>query len=111
MSGPRSRDEDATLGEQKGSPREGSTADLERFHSGRRKGGPEETTRMPSHAILEESGEYCWQGRVLLYRDETCTVSTSNRTLAALMACYSALIFLLKIFSIYLLESPFSPLI
>ena len=46
MSGPRSRDEDATLGEQKGSPREGSTAYLERIHSGRRKGGPEETTRM-----------------------------------------------------------------
>lgn len=61
------------LDSRKGSLREGSTANLEHFHSGCRKGGPEETKCISSHAILAEREESCGPGRVLLYRDETCT--------------------------------------
>lgn len=87
------------LGSRKGSLREGLTANLEHFHNGCRKSGPGETKCISRHAILAERGETCGPGGVLLRRDETRTqFPPLIEPLAALMACYLTLIFLLKKF-------------
>lgn len=63
------------LESRKGSVQEGLTANLEHSHNGHRKGGPGEIKCVSSDAVLAERGESCGPGRVLLYRDETCTRS------------------------------------